>query len=292
MIDLADSNAVYYYHFDGLGSVVALTDANGTTVQSYEYSVYGHVAASDPNHPNPFMFTGREFDIETGLYYYRARYYNPYVGRFLQTDPVGYGYAYCGNNPVRCVDPSGLDSYILSYGGGLDDGGKIGFARWSDAGGLINLWWFYPDPNRGDPNRGRDAFQVWLDWVMHNEEGTFTDDWMAEQAGYQLATYDKDGKEYFDECLFWHVQALMYMGAFKTSEIALLDSKDIKFVDGKNNYFTPGELSVTAPHPESFGPSILAHELGHAIAYYELLSNVVRFSHLLCGEKPIGNRFN
>jgi len=50
MIDLADSNAVYYYHFDGLGSVVALTDSNGTCVQTYEYSVYGHVAASDPNH--------------------------------------------------------------------------------------------------------------------------------------------------------------------------------------------------------------------------------------------------
>jgi hypothetical protein len=75
MIDLADSNAVYYYHFDGLGSVVALTDANGTCVQTYDYSVYGHMAASDPNHPNPFMFTGRQFDIETGLYYYRAKYY-------------------------------------------------------------------------------------------------------------------------------------------------------------------------------------------------------------------------
>jgi len=55
-------------HYDGLGSVVALSDAAGDTVQLYEYSVYGQVAASDPNHPNPFLFTGRRFDTDTGLY--------------------------------------------------------------------------------------------------------------------------------------------------------------------------------------------------------------------------------
>jgi RHS repeat-associated protein len=93
--------------------VVALSDSAGDTVQTYEYSVYGQVAAEDPCHPNPYMFTGRRFDIETGLYYYRARYYNPYIGRFLQTDPVGYDaginwYMYCANNPVGLVDPSGM----------------------------------------------------------------------------------------------------------------------------------------------------------------------------------------
>jgi uncharacterized protein RhaS with RHS repeats len=77
MIDVADNNAAYYYHFDGLGSVVALSNSNGDSCQSYEYSAYGQVAASDPNFlANPYMFTGRRFDIETGLYYYRARYYN------------------------------------------------------------------------------------------------------------------------------------------------------------------------------------------------------------------------
>jgi len=115
MIEVADSNAVYYYHFDALGSVVALSDSSGDTVQTYQYSVYGQVAVEDINHPNPYMFAGRRFDMEIGLYYNRARYYNPFTGRFLQTDPIGYKddmnmYTYCTNNPTNWTDPAGTMS--------------------------------------------------------------------------------------------------------------------------------------------------------------------------------------
>ncbi|MBM4028768.1 MAG: RHS repeat-associated core domain-containing protein, partial [Planctomycetes bacterium] len=148
----------YYYHFDALGSVVALTNSSGNTVQVYEYDVYGRVGATDASHPNRILFTGREFDKETGLYYYRARYYDPQIGRFLQTDPIGYGdgmnlYAYCGNSPLGLTDPTGQwASYTFQWvetGGGprlgvqcLNADGSVGtdfyFGGWSDLFDYVN----------------------------------------------------------------------------------------------------------------------------------------------------------
>jgi RHS repeat-associated protein len=121
LIEVAESNAVYYYHFDGLGSVVALSDVNSVLVERYTYDVFGRPTIRDANGTelaesalaNPYLFTGRAYDAETGLYYYRARYYDYATGRFLQPDPTGYTdglnlYAYVGNNPFGFVDPSGL----------------------------------------------------------------------------------------------------------------------------------------------------------------------------------------
>ena len=110
----------YYYLFDSLGSVIGLTDASGTLVESYRYSVYGQPLQTSTV-GNPYLFTGRRFDSETGLYYYRARYYSPELRRFIEPDPIGFEggmnlYAYVGNDPGNALDPLGLQEEGIGYG--------------------------------------------------------------------------------------------------------------------------------------------------------------------------------
>jgi len=78
----------YYYHSDGLGSVTNPTDSTGTIVESYAYDVFGKPSAVSTV-GNRYMFTGREYDAETELYYYRNRYYDNGIGRFVSVDPIG-----------------------------------------------------------------------------------------------------------------------------------------------------------------------------------------------------------
>lgn len=109
-IAVTKGSSTYFYHQDGLGSVTDLTDSAGTTAKSYSYDAYGNILESPGTVDQPYTYTGREFDSESGLYYYRARYYDSVTGRFLQKDPVGlYGgmnlYRYVRANPLNLIDP-------------------------------------------------------------------------------------------------------------------------------------------------------------------------------------------
>jgi RHS repeat-associated protein len=103
---------IRYYHQDALGSVMALTDENGVMKTQYTYEPYGNATVSGEADDNPIQYTGREND-NTGLYYYRARYYSPEMQRFVSEDPIGLDgginkYVYVENSPINFIDLIGL----------------------------------------------------------------------------------------------------------------------------------------------------------------------------------------
>ena len=110
-------NTLYYFAQDHLGSTTALTDSNGAVVERETYDAFGNSAASARTR---YGFTGRERDSVTGLIYYRARWYDPQLGRFISEDPIGLAgginqFSYVGNNPQNRKDPTGLYEIDVHY---------------------------------------------------------------------------------------------------------------------------------------------------------------------------------
>jgi len=113
------NNASYFYHYDGLGSTKALTDANQNIQNTTKYDAWGNILQSSGTITNPYLYVGElgyYGDGDAGMYLLTQRWYNPLVGRFVVWDPIGRGvqrkslgvYLYTSNNPVNAVDPKGL----------------------------------------------------------------------------------------------------------------------------------------------------------------------------------------
>ena len=115
----------FYYHPDHLGSSSYITNLDGEVVQHIEYVPFGEVFVEERNNiwNTPYLFNAKEFDEETGLYYYGARYYDPRVSLWISTDPMEdkfpsvSSYTYVLNNPLNILDPNGADIVYVNLGG-------------------------------------------------------------------------------------------------------------------------------------------------------------------------------
>jgi RHS repeat-associated protein len=224
----------YYYLHDDMHNVMALTDATGTVVERYQYDDYGQPTYSDGSfaplgsaasaYDNPYLFTGRRFDNETGWYYYRTRYLDPFTGRFTTRDTIGIwgdsynvgnGFSYVGNNPWSWMDPLGLNSgklvIFVDQPGNMDGshydfylgGGKVGVGHtygalvlYDDDENIVDgphYFGFYPLADEGDSTI---LFQEEYEGFLADDEGH---DWDVRME-YEISAEEyEDGMTVVDE---------------------------------------------------------------------------------------------
>lgn len=126
-IEQIKGQTTLYYQRDQLSSTRLLTTASGSTAGTYAYDPYGNLLSHTGASDTPLRFAGGYQDPETGLYYLRARYYDPRTGQFLSRDPIApltqSAYGYVGGNPLNLIDPTGLCGpvcLVKAIGSGLD----------------------------------------------------------------------------------------------------------------------------------------------------------------------------
>jgi len=128
-----------YYTANNIGSTSLLTNAAGSPVQTYHYYPFGETWLKTGDETDiTRLFTGQEFDTETGLYYMNNRYYDPALGSFITSDPVLSGlnhYGYTSGNPIMYTDPTGLLNQDPIFGFGFGFGGETAAQQpWDTAG--------------------------------------------------------------------------------------------------------------------------------------------------------------
>jgi RHS repeat-associated protein len=121
-----DSSGAMGFLTDQIGSTYGLVNSSGALQTTYTYGPFGATSASGTANGNPYQFTGRELDPNSGLYFMRNRYYSPTLQRFISPDPIGIAggdanlYAYARNNPTNLIDPAGL--FAIGVGDPADMG--------------------------------------------------------------------------------------------------------------------------------------------------------------------------
>jgi RHS repeat-associated protein len=187
-----DGTGSYTPLTDAIGSVIGLVNSSGSITTQYTYDPFGVTTASGAA-SNTFQYTGREND-GTGLYYYRARYYNPLIGRFISEDPLGFRgggpnfYGYVGNDPINFSDPTGLGPAGTATGTGIkvvvkvivlgaEEGADKGLLIVEEVGGSIfAVIDYFASPGTGTPS----GYDPTCDGMKHNVNGAPCPGWKRE----------------------------------------------------------------------------------------------------------------
>ena len=191
--DSESARTYYHYASDEMGSTTHIVDEQGNVHNRYAYDAWGKIEVKEEAIPNRFTYYGQQIDPITQQYYLRARFYNPVIGRFTQEDTYrGDGlnlYAYCANNPVYYIDPSGY------YKDGVERA-QFQFSEWEPGDSITR-----PMPDGSYPSWDTIRHRYWRARAQLATDGEFSPQNMGlMRAGYapkaSVLVRDRDTGKY------------------------------------------------------------------------------------------------
>src|SRR5690554_6847879 len=250
----------YWYHPDHLGSSSYITNLNGEISQHLEYLPFGETLVEEHLNSNnsPYKFNAKEFDSETGNYYYRARYYDPRTSIFLSVDPLAEKYPnwnpyhYVHQNPINLIDPTGMSAEEPPVNG---------------------LDWFADDTGQYFWNEEKNTYEHYQynDDGSYSFSGYYSADEFSEPVGDYSIIFDLSNAapkdEYDPSKTIWSVASPIVAYLATVSEIKDISDPDkypgvqILSSEKMNGAITLGNLIITNPRMED--ANTLDHEYGH-----------------------------
>ena len=207
---------VYFYHSDHLGSASYITDKDGNAVQYIAYKPFGETLIDEHavSYDSPWKFNGKEWDSETGLYYYGARYYEPEVGLWMSVDPLCEmnpdmsPYNFVGNNPLNRIDPWGLTDYEVDGQTRTIDDGISGLRMNVSGDDFLRLQAYF--------NTDRYSYDQYMNGLsVRNGYTTATISECSESSlGYSLdvIAHHAGGQSYSEWAMDWRTPLSPYLG--------------------------------------------------------------------------------
>ena len=275
----AYENLQFYYHSDHLGSSSYITNLDGAVVQHIEYVPFGEVFIEERNNiwNTPYLFNAKEFDEETGLYYYGARYYDPRLSLWMSADPLEEDYpniityAYCHNNPIKHIDPDGLSTWVVEVGKGKY---KVIGGNLNDKD--LNIYLYSKDENGKYTIRGNSIGKTPVISSFYNSDADKGKGSWA--IGNIIDTNDKSGMEFIEAVKDTKLSLpkyIYYARNFKKYDFKSTNGTDeVQF--GPEKYYRG--MPIKTPNGHTLYTS--ARDIGNMMAGYKAGASGLKWAHV------------